>query len=64
MRKGQIISLCGLVLQFVNWLLLHNKFITLAEYTTITLVIIAAVILIKVRGKMYKRNRSSRGGIF
>jgi hypothetical protein len=64
MRKGRIISLCGLALSFVNWLLLLNKFVTLAEYAIITLVIITAVILIKIRGKMYKRNRTSRGGIF
>jgi hypothetical protein len=64
MRKGLIISLCGLALQFVNWLLLLNKLVTLAEYATITLVIITAIIMIKVRGKMYKRNRGSRGGIF
>jgi integral membrane sensor domain MASE1 len=64
MRKRQIISLCGLALQFVNWLLFHNKFVTLAEYAIITIAIIAAVILIKVRGKMYNRNHRSRGGIF
>jgi hypothetical protein len=64
MRKGLIISLCGLAFQFVNWLLFHNKFVTLPEYAIITLVIITAVILIKIRGKMYKRNRTSRSGIF
>jgi hypothetical protein len=58
MRKDQLISLCGLVLLFVNLLLLHYKMISVAVNIITAAAILSGVILIKVRVKMYRIRRS------
>jgi hypothetical protein len=57
MRKGLTVSLCGMALLAIDWLLAYFKWITVLQNLLIAIVILAAVITIKVRGKMYRRRR-------
>jgi hypothetical protein len=57
MKKGLIVSLCGFALLALDWLLAYFKWITVLENLLIAIVIFAAVVTIKVRGKMYLRRR-------